>query len=79
MLIKFRILFVILLLPLSSCFVRKRVVAGPAPHKNQPLLSATKDELVAKVHAIFDPIHAFNMRADISSYPSRIYPASDAV
>lgn len=78
MLLKFRVLFLIplvavLLLPTSSCFVRKRVVAGPAPRKNQPLLSATKEELIQRVHAASDAIHAFTMRADISPSVGALY------
>ena len=73
MLLKCRILFVVLLLPLSGCFVRKRVVPGPAAPTNRPLLSATKEELIQRVHAIFDPIRSFNMRADISPSVGALY------
>lgn len=50
----------------SSCFVRKRVVPGPAARTHRPLLSATKEELIQRVHGVYDPIHAFTLRADMS-------------
>jgi hypothetical protein len=59
-------LSLILLLPLSSCFVRKRVVPGPGAHTNRALITATKDDLILRLHAIYDSIQSFTLRADIS-------------
>jgi hypothetical protein len=51
---------------LTGCFVRRRTVTAPAVSQNRPLLTATKDELIQRIHNIFDPIQWFNMRADLS-------------
>jgi hypothetical protein len=73
MLPNFRVFFVILLIPLGSCFVRTRVVPGPAAAAHRPLLSATKEQLIERVQKIFDPIHSFNLRADISPSVGALY------
>jgi hypothetical protein len=68
-----RLLICLLLLPLGSCFVRKRTVPGPAAHTNRPLLQATKAELIQRIHAIYDPIQSFSLRADISPSVGALY------
>jgi hypothetical protein len=40
---------------------------------NHPLLIATKDELIARIHRVYDPIHSFNLRADMSPSVGAIY------
>jgi len=58
----------------SACFVRKRVLAPPAGQPaNRPILTATKDELIARIHAAFDPIQDFNMSADMSPSVGSVY------
>jgi hypothetical protein len=57
---------VVLLLPAGGCFVRRRVVPGPGARTNRPLLSATKEELLARIHSVSDPIQFFTLRADIA-------------
>jgi hypothetical protein len=59
----------LILLPLlstSGCFVRKRVVPGPAAHANRPLITATKEDLIQRLHAVYDPIQSFTLRVDIA-------------
>ena len=55
-----------LAMSLSSCFVKRRTVAPPGKISNRPLLSATKDQLIARIHAASDPIQSFRMRANMS-------------
>lgn len=61
----------------TACFVRRRTVTAPAISPNRPLLTATKDELIQRIHNIFDPIQSFNMRADLS--PSVIGPTKQSI
>src|SRR5580658_3862658 len=49
-----------------SCFVRRRTVATPPAQANRPLLTATKEELIQRIHNASDPIQSFIMRADLS-------------
>ncbi len=57
-----------------ACFVRKRVVAPPVGQpQNRPLLTATKDELIERIHIDFDAIRDFSMRADFSPSVGSIY------
>ena len=63
---------------MPGCFVRRRHVAAPAAAlPNRPLLTATKNELVQRLHEIYDPIQSFLMRADLS--PSVTNPSQRAV
>lgn len=66
------VLFLALAATSSSCFVRRRVVA---PGRRQPstTLSATRDELIQRLHALSNPIQAFVMTADLS--PSLLEPS----
>lgn len=57
----------------SSCFVRRRVVTSPGRRQVRPVLSATKDELIQRLHALSDPIQSFLMTADLS--PSVLEPS----
>jgi hypothetical protein len=58
----------------AGCFVRKRVLTPPqgAP-ANRPILTATKDELLQRIHSTFDPILNFSMRADMSPSVGSVY------
>jgi hypothetical protein len=47
------------------------VPAGKAA--NQPLLKATKQDLIDRVHAIADPLHSFQMKADMSPSVGGLY------
>ena len=61
---------------LSGCFVRRRHVSVPAPaQENRPVLTATKDDLVRRLHDLYDPIQSFLMRADLS--PSVIHTSKN--
>ena len=62
---------------LSSCLVRRREVAPTAVRQNRPLLTATKDELIRRVHDLTDPIQSFLMKTDLS--PSVTNPSEQAV
>jgi len=51
---------------LTSCFVQHRVVKQPGATPNRPTLTATKEQLIERIHAASDPIQSFNMRADMA-------------
>lgn len=57
----------------SSCFVRRRAVVTPGRRRATPILAATKDELIRRLHAQSDPIQSFLMTADLS--PSVLEPS----
>ncbi len=57
----------------SSCFVRRRAVVSPGRRPASPVLAATKDELIQRLHAISDPMQSFLMTADLS--PSVLEPS----
>lgn len=57
----------------ASCFVRRRVVVPPNRRRVTPVLSATKDALIQRLHALSDPIQSFQMTADLS--PSVLEPS----
>ncbi len=56
----------IILLLLSGCFVRRRVIATPVRRLNRPPLATTEEDLVRRIHAVSDPIQAFLIRTTIS-------------
>jgi hypothetical protein len=58
---------------LSSCFVRRRVVTLPGKPVSTPLLTATKDELVERVHRVSDPLQSFSMRMNMSPSVGSVY------
>src|SRR5580698_8373356 len=59
---------------LSGCFVRKRVLAPPqGTPANRPILTASKEELLERIHTAFDPILNFSMRADMSPSVGSVY------
>lgn len=57
----------------SSCFVRRRILNSPVARQNAPMVRATKDELIQRLHALSDPLQSFLMRADLS--PSVLHPS----
>lgn len=67
------VLLAIVFLP--ACLVRRRVVPKPgaAKHETRPLLTATKDELIQRIHIISDPIVSFTMKADMSPSVGSFY------
>ncbi len=60
---------------LPSCLVRKRVVAAPGNKKREtrPLLTATKEQLIQRIHAVSDPIVSFTMKTDMSPSVGGLY------
>lgn len=58
---------------LESCFVQHRTTAPPGHVTNRPLLTATKEQLIARIHQAFDPIRSFSMRADMSPSVGKLY------
>ncbi|HLX43254.1 MAG TPA: hypothetical protein VKR43_07460 [Bryobacteraceae bacterium] len=50
----------------AGCFVRKRVVVPQGQPANRPVLTATKDELLARIRRASGPIQNFSMKADMS-------------
>jgi hypothetical protein len=63
-----------LLMALSGCFVRRRVLTPPqGTPANRPILTATKDELLGRIRAVFDPLQSFSMRADMSPSVGSVY------
>lgn len=51
---------------LPSCLVRRRQAATPVKRDNRPLLSASKEDLLSRIHALTDPIQSFTVKADMS-------------
>lgn len=58
---------------LDSCFVQHRKTPSPGNIANRPLLFATKQQLIDRIHRAFDPIRAFSMRADMSPAVGKLY------
>lgn len=58
----------------SSCLVRRRVVPLPGkPKENRPLLTATKEELIQRIHQASDPIQSFTIKADMAPSIGELY------
>jgi hypothetical protein len=57
---------------LSSCFVRRRIVTSPGGPSG-PLLTATKNDLIQRVHNIADPVQSFLMRMDMAPSVGSLY------
>jgi outer membrane lipoprotein-sorting protein len=58
---------------LSSCLVRRRTITPTGKRDNRPLLKATKDELIARIRSISDPIQSFSMKVDMSPSIGNLY------
>lgn len=67
----------ILLILLAGCFVRRRAVVTPGPHPGRPPLTATKEELIRRIHSASDPIKSFLMRVNMA--PSTGSPYSGVI
>lgn len=66
--------FCALLLSLTSCLVRRRVVPPPGkPKENRPLLTATRDELIDRIHRASDAIQSFTMKTEMSPSVGQLY------
>jgi hypothetical protein len=71
---RFAFLVLFFWMTLSACLVRRRTVAPPGKQiQNKPLLKATKEELIKRIHGVSDPIHSFNMKADMSPSIGSLY------
>ncbi len=55
-----------------ACLVHRRVVTTPL-HENKPALTATKEQLIQRIHDFSDPIQSFNMKADMSASVGSLY------
>ena len=49
------------------------MIAAPANRQNRPLLTANKAELIQRIHAVYDPIQSFNVRADMSASVGNLF------
>lgn len=56
-----------------ACLVRKRIVKPPGARENKPLLRATKEELIQRIHDISDLIESFNLKADMAPSVGSLY------
>ena len=56
-----------------ACLVRKRVVTQPGTKANQPLMTASKDQLIGLVHAVYDPIDSLNLKLQMSPSVGGLY------
>ena len=65
--------FVLIVLVSSGCLVRRRTVVPPGKTVNQPLLVTTKEELIARIHALADPLHSFQMKVDMAPSVGSLY------
>lgn len=63
----------LLLVFTSSCLVRRRVVTRQGKHDTRPLLTATKDELVQRIRATYEPIHSFTATLDMTPSLGSVY------
>jgi hypothetical protein len=50
----------------SSCLVRKRTVVPKGQPSNKPALTASRDELLERIHKVADPIQSFSLKVDMS-------------
>src|SRR5580658_8031313 len=62
-----------LCLGVSSCLVRRHVVATPVAQNKRPLRNATKDELIQGIHDASDPIHSFTAKVELAASVGNIF------
>jgi hypothetical protein len=67
------LIFVVATFSSTSCLVRTRTVAPPGKTANRPLLKATKDELIQRIHSVSDPIQSFTMKIDMAPSIGNLY------
>jgi hypothetical protein len=64
--------FVFLMLS-SGCLVRRRTVVPAGKKVNEPLLNATKQQLIDRIHSVADPLQSFQMKVDMSPSVGNLY------
>ncbi len=67
--VEFRRFFIALIFAValcSSCLVRTRTVVPRGQRPDKPLLTASKQELIERIHRVADPIHSFSLKVDMS-------------
>lgn len=57
----------------SSCLVRRRLVTRQGKHDTRPLLTATKDDLVQRIRAVYQPIRSFTATLDMTPSLGSVY------
>ena len=57
----------------SGCLVRRRVVVPQGQRIPRPALTATKEELIQRIHLVSDPIQSFTMKTDMSPSIGMLY------
>ncbi len=57
----------------TGCLVRHRVVVPQGQRVPKPLLTASKAQLIQKLHDLFDPVHSFQMKTDMSPSVGGLY------
>jgi hypothetical protein len=50
----------------AGCLVRHRTVVPQGQKVAKPLLTASKDELIQRIHQVYDPIQSFTIKTDMS-------------
>lgn len=61
----------------SACLVQHHAIPTVGARQNRPLMTATKDQLIERIHEASDPIGSFLLRADLS--PSVVNPSKGVV
>ncbi len=56
----------LIILTSSSCLVRKRTVVVRGQPANKPALTASRDDLLKRMHSMADPIQSFSLKADMA-------------
>ncbi len=51
----------------TSCLVRTRTVVPGGQTANKPALTATRDDLLERIHRVSDPIQSFSLKVDMST------------
>jgi hypothetical protein len=57
----------------SGCLVRRRKVTAPGKKVNLPLLKATKQDLLTRINAVYDPVQSFQAKLDVSPSIGQLY------
>ncbi|HEX4164886.1 MAG TPA: hypothetical protein VHZ55_05375 [Bryobacteraceae bacterium] len=57
----------------TGCLVRRRVVAPQGQRAPRPMLTATKEQLIQKLHDVSDPVQSFLMKTDMSPSVGSLY------
>lgn len=71
---RFALLLCFAVLFSSSCLVRTRIVPPPGkPKINRPLLTATKADLIERIHLFSDPLQTFTIKGDMAPSVGQLY------